>query len=93
MPAAHLTFSNVASGPDVLSCDFESAELNSGDTYTFANANKKYVVVLAINEIYVAFTSNGATPNAAIGSRSRIPAGSTMAFSVRSGVKIAVLDV
>ncbi|WP_034851043.1 hypothetical protein [Sinorhizobium sojae] len=91
MAIAQLLYGNIDSESDVLTADFESAELNTGETHTFTNASRKYLIVNALVDIYVAFTSNNTTPNASVTPRVKILAGSSFPFSIRSGVKVTVI--
>ena len=92
MPVANLVYGNLSGDIAVLTTDFETKELNSGETFEFVGANKKYLIVNATADIYVAFTSNGSTPNAAVAPRVKVLSGTQFAFGIRSGVKITVLS-
>lgn len=92
MAVAQLVFSNITPDAAVMSCDFESQELDSGAVYTFTAASKKYLIITALADIYVAFSSGAAAPNAAVTPRVKITAGQSFPFSIRSGVKVTVVS-
>ncbi|MEB2843819.1 hypothetical protein [Endobacterium cereale] len=91
MPIAQLVSGNIDANHAVITTDFETVELNSGESYTFTSASRKYLVVNALADLYVAFTSDGTTPNAAAMPRVKIVAGSYFPFAIRSGVKATVV--
>ncbi|GGG17439.1 hypothetical protein [Rhizobium wenxiniae] len=49
-------------------------------------------MVIALMDIYVAFSSGAAAPNAAVTPRVKIAAGQSFPFSIRSGVKVTVVS-
>ncbi|GCA50644.1 MULTISPECIES: hypothetical protein [Sinorhizobium] len=91
MAIAQLLYGNIDSESDVLTSDFDSVELNTGETYEFVKASRKYLIVNALADIYVAFTSDGSTPNAAAQPRCKIVSGSSFPFAIRTGIKITVI--
>lgn len=92
MASAHLVFGNIANNQAVLTTDFRSVELNTGDTYTFTSASKNYLIITALVNIYVAFTSDGSAPNTAVSPRIYIGAGNSYPVYIRDGVKVSVLN-
>ena len=92
MPVANLVYGNLSGDIAVLTTDFDTKDLNSGETFEFVNSSKKYLIVNALADIFVAFTSNGSTPNASVAPRVKIASGTQFAFGIRSGVKITVVS-
>ncbi|MBO0144024.1 hypothetical protein JZX87_22980 [Agrobacterium sp. Ap1] len=66
MAVAQLVLSIIKFEAAVMSCDFQSQELDAGQGYTFASTSKKYLIITALVDIYVAFSSGAAAPNAAV---------------------------
>jgi len=66
MAVAQLVLSIIKFEAAVMSCDFQSKELDAGQGYTFASTSKKYLIITALVDIYVAFSSGAAAPNAAV---------------------------
>lgn len=92
MAIAQIIYGNIAPEHAVMSVDFKSVELNSGETFTFTEASKQYVLVSAFSDLYVAFTTDGTAPNAASAPRVKITAGTFFPFSIRTGAKLAVVS-
>ena len=62
MAVAQLVLSIIKFEAAVMSCDFQSQELDAGQGYTFASTSKKYLIITALVDIYVAFSSGAAAP-------------------------------
>lgn len=93
MPSAQLIIGQTAYNQPIISSDFDSVELNSGSSYTFpAGSNGKSLIVVALNDIYVAFSPTNPTPSAAQTPRMKISAGTYFGFYIRDGVSVTVLD-